>query len=74
MIVIVMMTVMIMLMFTDDCVMNSCLCLTSVVLFLHSEFAQRLCLSLVANTGSPLTVLDLSENPIEDKGMMLLQC
>ena len=38
------------------------------VLCVISEFVQRLSQSLQANASLPLTVIDLSENAIEDRG------
>jgi len=46
-----------------------------IVLCVTSEFLQRLSASLQANTFLPLTVIDLSENAIDDRGKMSMrQC
>jgi len=43
-------------------------CMCCGVLRVFSEFLQRLSLSLQANPLLPLTVIDLSENAIDDRG------
>ena len=38
------------------------------------EFANKLSLALLSNSNIPLQKLDLSHNPLEDKGESLLLC
>lgn len=44
----------------------------SLILINNREFVQKFALAIISNGGSQLTNLDISDNPLDDKGDVLL--